>query len=241
MQIFYSAEIGQGLCTLDSEESRHAVKVLRLQQGDEIYVTDGHGTLYISRVINANASGCVVEPVAIKESSTVPYKLTIGVAPTKNPARIEWLVEKATEVGVECIQLLQCDHSERPYLKTDRLQRVALSAMKQSMHTWLPLVEPCIALQQWLQSPQIKNFDGLKLIAYCEEDKMRISLFDAIEPRRNAIILIGPEGDFSSDEIALARAQGFKPVSLGPSRLRTETAALYAAVGFNIINDQNEL
>ena len=239
MQLFYCKDITDtGFATLDSEESRHAVRVLRLREGDDINVTDGQGHLYRCRVVTADDRACVVESEKWKVESGKwkATKLHLAVAPTKNPSRMEWLVEKAVEVGVDEITLLDCDHSERSFLKTDRLERIALSAMKQSLHLTLPRINPAVRLRDWLN-----NYAGgtpaLRLIAHCEADQPRTPLASALTPGRDAVVLIGPEGDFSEEEIALALEQGFQPVSLGPSRLRTETAALYATVAFNLIND----
>lgn len=252
MQLFYCKDIASGsLATLDAEESRHAVRVLRKRAGDAVDVTDGRGGLYRCTVVEADERGCVVESLECVNASmcecvsadasatnaiTNLSRLHLAVASTKNPARMEWLVEKAVEVGVGEITLLQCDHSERSFLKTDRLERVALSAMKQSLHLWLPAINPAVPLREWLSAPGFPP-SAQKLIAHCEADKPRIPIADALVAGRDAVVLIGPEGDFSEDEIALALETGFQPVSLGPSRLRTETAAVYAACAFSLIND----
>ena len=151
---------------------------------------------------------------------------------------MEWLVEKAVEIGVGEITLLNCDHSERSFLKTDRLEKLAISAMKQSLHTILPEIHPAISLKDWLRSPISTLQSPLKFIAHCEADKPRMPLATALLPSKDAVVLIGPEGDFSDEEIALALECGFLPISLGPARLRTETAALYAVTAFNLINDR---
>ena len=224
MQLFYSPYITpNALCTLDAEESRHAVRVLRLRQGEELHVTDGRGSLYHCRILEADDRACVVEsidsegPLAKADAA----RLHLAVAPTKNPSRMEWLVEKAVEVGVDELTLLNCDHSERTFLKTERLQKIA----------------PAVSLREWLHSPLPTPHSPLKLIAHCEADKPRTPLADVLKPGADAIVLIGPEGDFSEEEITLALQLGFQPVSLGPSRLRTETAALYTVAAFNLIND----
>jgi 16S rRNA (uracil1498-N3)-methyltransferase len=152
---------------------------------------------------------------------------------------MEWLVEKAVEIGVGEITLLQCDHSERSFLKTDRLERLALSAMKQSLHLTLPRINSAVSLRNFIiQAIEQSNTQAIKLIAHCEADKPRTLIAAALQPGSDAVVLIGPEGDFSEEEIALALDAGFQPVSLGPSRLRTETAALYAVTAFNLINDR---
>jgi 16S rRNA (uracil1498-N3)-methyltransferase len=240
MQLFYCKDITpNAFCTLDIEESRHAVRVLRLREGDEIHVTDGKGNLYTCQIVEASDKACVINcGDAASRGSTDRVQIYLAVAPTKNPSRMEWLVEKAVEIGVGDITLLNCDHSERSFLKTERLEKLAVSAMKQSLHTVLPKINPAVPLKDWLKFQfSIFNFQ-LKFIAHCEADKPRTPLVAALQPGQNAVVLIGPEGDFSEEEIALALECGFQPVSLGPSRLRTETAALYAVTAFNLINDR---
>lgn len=240
MQLFYSKDIAHGgICTLDAEESRHAVRVLRLRAGDTLNVTDGQGHLYRCRVLQADDRACAVEPEEALPTSPSPLPaLHLAVAPTKNPSRMEWLVEKAVEVGVGEVTLLECDHSERTFLKTERLERIALSAMKQSLHVILPEIHPAVLLRDWLSSFRFAN-PTQKFIAHCEAGQPRTPLGAALQGGRDAVVLIGPEGDFSAEEIALAQEQGFQPVSLGPSRLRTETAALYVCCAFNLVNDRS--
>ena len=267
MNLFYCKDITpEGFCTLDAEESRHAVRVLRLREGDELNVTDGRGNLYRCQIITADDRAAVIRneelvisnsqdaSAATPHSSFIIPHLHLAVAPTKNPSRMEWLVEKAVEIGVGEITLLNCDHSERSFLKTDRLEKLAVSAMKQSLHTTLPPIHPAVSLRELMRNEElgmrnsqdatdtnssfITHHSPLKFIAHCEADKPRTPLATALEPGRDAIVLIGPEGDFSPEEIALALDNGFQPVSLGPSRLRTETAALYAVTAFNLANDK---
>ena len=240
MQLFYCKDIiPNAFCTLDAEESRHAVKVLRLREGDGLDVTDGCGNLYHCQIVDANDKACVVEAAFDSNNQTIKQSsIHLAVAPTKNPSRMEWLVEKAVEIGVGEITLLQCDHSERSFLKTDRLEKLAISAMKQSLHTVLPKINPAVPLKDWLKFQSSIFNSQLKFIAHCEADKPRSPLATALQPGRDAVVLIGPEGDFSEEEITLALEYGFQPVSLGPSRLRTETAALYAVTAFNLINDR---
>ena len=239
MQLFYCKDITpNAFCTLDAEESRHAVRVLRLREGDELNVTDGRGNLYCCQIVEANDKACVVEASELLSAFHFPLStLHLAVAPTKNPSRMEWLVEKAVEIGVGEITLLNCDHSERSFLKTDRLEKLAVSAMKQSLHTVLPEIHPAVSLRDLLSTFRFPLFTQ-KFIAHCEADKPRTPLATALQPGKDAVVLIGPEGDFSEEEIALALECGFQPVSLGPSRLRTETAALYAVTAFNLINDR---
>lgn len=242
MQLFYCKDITpEGFHTLDAEESRHAVRVLRLREGDELNVTDGRGNLYRCQIVEANDKACVVSNAIVlsptpHQTRSLPH-IHLAVAPTKNPARMEWLVEKAVEVGVSEITLLQCDHSERSFLKTERLEKLAVSAMKQSLHTVLPVIHPTVNLSKWLSTTHYP-LPTQKFIAHCEADSPRVPLAKVLTPGRDAVMLIGPEGDFSAEEIALATRLGFSPVSLGPARLRTETAALYSIVSFNLINDR---
>ena len=239
MQLFYSKDITpNGFCTLDAEESRHAVRVLRMREGDELNVTDGKGNLYLCRVVTADDRACVVEIAETLSTFHSPLStFHLAVAPTKNPSRMEWLVEKAVEIGVGEISLLQCDHSERTFLKTERLEKLAVSAMKQSLHTVLPAIHPAVTLRNLLSTTHYP-LPTQKFIAHCEADKPRTPLATALQPGQDTVVLIGPEGDFSEEEIALALENGFQPVSLGSSRLRTETAALYAVTAFNLINDR---
>ena len=241
MQLFYCKDISpNGFCTLDAEESRHAVRVLRLRAGDDINVTDGRGNLYQCKIIDVSDRACVVEATANASNQTIKHPdIHLAVAPTKNPARMEWLVEKAVEMGVAEITLLQCDHSERSFLKTDRLEKLAISAMKQSLHTMLPRINPAVKLSDWLtQTFKHSSIQAIKLIAHCEADKPRTMLSQALKLGADTVVLIGPEGDFSAEEINLAIDCGFQPVSFGTARLRTETAALYAVAAFNLINDR---
>ncbi len=236
MNLFYFKDISpNGYCTLDAEESRHAVRVLRMREGDELHVTDGCGHLYHCRVVDANERACLVNPEECVEQELQQTRLHLAVAPTKNPARMEWLVEKAVEMGVDEITLLQCDHSERSFLKTDRLQKLAISAMKQSLHTILPTINSVVNLHDMLMAATW-SADNQRFIAHCEVDKPRTLLRQVLQADIDTVVLIGPEGDFSEDEIALALEKGFQPVSFGTARLRTETAALYAVAAFNYVN-----
>ena len=238
MQLFYCKDITpNAFCTLDAEESRHAVRVLRLREGDELNVTDGKGNLYTCQIVEASDKACSIQSISPLISHLSPFTFHLAVAPTKNPSRMEWLVEKAVEIGVGEFTLLDCDHSERSFLKTDRLEKLAISAMKQSLHTVLPEIHPAVSLRDLLSTTHYP-LPTQKFIAHCEADKPRTPLATALQPGQDTVVLIGPEGDFSEEEIALALECGFQPVSLGSSRLRTETAALYAVTAFNLINDR---
>jgi len=231
MELFYAYEVSGRFCRLDAEESGHCVRVLRHRAGDAIDVIDGLGTLYHCRLTDDSPKGAEAEILEEKADwGAHPYRLTIGCCPTKNNERFEWFVEKATELGVDRIVPLIGDHSERKVYKTERAQRIALSATKQSLKARIPeIVEPMSVRSFVAGAPQD---DSIRLIAYCFEDPSipRQSIMDVLRASdtRDITILIGPEGDFSPEEAALALKNGYKPIHLGPSRLRTETAAVTA-------------
>ena len=229
MELFYAYEVSGRFCRLDAEESGHCVRVLRHRTGDAIDVIDGLGTLYRCRLTDDSPKGAEAEILEEKAGwGAHPYHLTVGCCPTKNNERFEWFVEKATELGVDCIVPLIGDHSERKVYKTERAQRIALSATKQSLKAQIPEMAQPVSVKDFIRQPA----QGLKLIAYCFDDPEvpRISIQDALKASQdhNITILIGPEGDFSPEEAALALQNGYKPIHLGPSRLRTETAAVTA-------------
>jgi 16S rRNA (uracil1498-N3)-methyltransferase len=226
MEIFFSDDICDGRVRLDAEESGHCVRVLRHRPGDEISVIDGRGTLYRCALEIADAKGAEARVLEAKPGfGAHPYHLTMAVCPTKNIDRYEWFVEKSTEIGVDVIAPVIGERSERRVLKTDRLRRLTLSAAKQSLKAAIPTVaEPQSVRDFILAAPA----DALKLICYCFDDVERKQIQQLL-PAREICILIGPEGDFSPEEAALARERGWIPVSLGESRLRTETAAVVAA------------
>ena len=235
MQLFYAPEITTPLYTLPEEESGHCVRVLRLKEGDSLHITDGRGTLYRAVVEDPHPKRCTIRIVEEHhEWEKRPYRLTIAVAPTKNIDRIEWFVEKATECGIDRIVPVLCDHSERKVVKSERLEKIAISAMKQSLKAYLPTIEPLTPLREVLAEP----FEGTKLIAHCEEDMERIFMGEKIQGGENVMVLIGPEGDFSREEIEAARKAEFTEISLGNSRLRTETAALAATMFTAFVNSR---
>ncbi len=228
MEIFYSNDISGDIVRLNAEESGHCVRVLRHREGDEIAVMDGSGTLLWCRLIDASPKEAVAEVVRREPGfGSHPYRLTLAVCPTKNMDRYEWMAEKATEVGVDVIAPVIGERSERKVCKTDRLERIVLSAAKQSLKAAVPEVaEPVSVLDFIAGAPE----SSLKLIAYCfEGEKVSIAQALAASQLNDVVVLIGPEGDFSPKEVAAAVRAGFKPVHLGSSRLRTETAALTAA------------
>lgn len=232
MQLFFTEHLESEYCTLSEEESKHCVRVLRMTVGDTLHVTDGQGTLCLCSIVDDNPKKCSLQVVERHEDyGRHPFHLHVAVAPTKNSARLEWFVEKAVEMGIDTITPIVCDHSERIFLKTERLLKIAVSAMKQSLKAFMPVVNPPTPLRDIVSSP----FDGQRFIAYCDGDH-RTPLREAYTPGSNTLILIGPEGDFSGEEVRLALDNGFTPVTLGGSRLRTETAALAATAFLNLVN-----
>ena len=233
MQLFYAPDIMPPLHTLGEEESKHCVRVLRLRSGGRIHITDGRGNLFCCEITDDNPKRCTVRVVSTEEGfEKMPYALTVAVAPTKNVDRYEWFAEKATEIGVDRITPVLTDRCERRTLRIDRILRVVTGAMKQSLKAYLPRVDSPMPLRELLELPCA----GSRLIAHCEESGNRTPLGEAFGPREQVLILIGPEGDFSSDEIRSALDSGFRAVSLGRSRLRTETAGVVAAHSVAFVN-----
>ncbi len=238
MHLFYAADISKNdeFYTLTEEESKHCVRVLRMSEGAEFYISDGCGTMFKVAVIEADPKRCKVRIVEYTEEyEKRDYFLHMAVAPTKNMDRYEWFVEKAVEIGVDEITPLLCDHSERKTIKTERLEKIATSAVKQSLKAYMPRINDMTPFKQFVSSP----FDGLKFIAHCEKDEERLLLKDLISGGEKVLILIGPEGDFSLEEINFARSKGFRYISLGKSRLRTETAAIAAVHSVAFINEKS--
>jgi 16S rRNA (uracil1498-N3)-methyltransferase len=239
MHRFYCPDIADTL-TLGEEDSKHCVKVLRMGEGDTIEVVDGNGTLYTCRITMAHPKRCAVEVVERVEQ--LPHwgcRIVLGIAPTKNLDRMEWLVEKCVEMGVDRIIPLRCRNSERTVLKTERLRKIMVSAMKQSLKATLPQLDEMTAVEQVLVEP----FDGTRCIAYCDAllpREARQTLAGVYQAGGDVMVLIGPEGDFSPEEVQAARAAGFLPVTLGESRLRTETAGMMAVASVHTLNSTRE-
>ena len=229
MELFYSSDIADGVCRLDHDESGHCIKVLRHKSGDEISVIDGCGTLYHCRITSDSHKG--VEAMVLDKTEnwgTHPYRLHMAVCPTKNNDRYEWFAEKACEIGLDEISPVIGEHSERRIFKTARIEKILVSAAKQSLKGAVPVVNEPVSVKEFIKG----NDAELKLIAYCFEDERvpRRSIKEVLHTYEGSdiAVLIGPEGDFSREEAELAIANGFIPVHLGDSRLRTETAALTA-------------
>jgi 16S rRNA (uracil1498-N3)-methyltransferase len=232
MELFFSKDIDGNICRLDQDESGHCIKVLRHRSGDEISVIDGCGTLYRCRITTDSPKGVEAMVISSEEDwGGHPYRLHLAVCPTKNNDRYEWFAEKACEIGFDELSPVIGEHSERRVLKTARVEKVLISAAKQSLKAVVPAVNEPVSVKEFIEAHKEDN--ALRLIAYCFEDERvpRRSIKEVLEEseEREIIVMIGPEGDFSKAEAEMALAAGFIPVHLGASRLRTETAALTAA------------
>ena len=217
---------------LPSEEATHALRVLRLKPGDEIFLIDGEGTFHLARVTIASSKHCAYEILeSMPQSPTWNGRIHLAMAPTKMMERVEWMVEKATEVGFDEVTFLDCRFSERRVVKTERVEKIVIAAMKQSRKAWKPVVNGMTPFSQFVSAPR----GGRKFIAHCYDEVPRADLFDLLTQPSSSLdeevtLMVGPEGDFSIDEVRLAMEHGFVSVSLGESRLRTETAGLSAVM-----------
>ena len=217
---------------LPYEEALHCIKVLRKKEGDSIFLTDGRGHFYDAEIIQANPKHCIVNILkTIEEPKGWNFNLQIAFAPTKNIDRIEWFAEKATEIGIDRLSPILCQHSERKEIKNQRVEKILVSAMKQSQKALLPQLDEIRTFQELIR----QDFSGQKFIAHCYSGEKKL-LKDVYKKGSNALILIGPEGDFSEKEVEEALLNGFTPISLGESRLRTETAALVACHTIHVLN-----
>lgn len=235
MQLFFHPEVSgeETQIIFPRDESKHIVKVLRKKEGDILHITNGRGMLFTTEIISANQNSCIAKIVSSEKSVPPTYHLHLAVAPTKMNDRFEWFLEKATEIGVQEITPVICEHSERKIVKTERFERVIQSAMKQSLHTFLPDLNEAISFKEFLEKEQ----NGQKYIAHCEEGSQKGLFSKEFLKNSTVTVLIGPEGDFSSEEINLALKNDWKPISLGNSRLRTETAAVVACHTVALANE----
>ncbi len=233
MHLFYTPDIEEPYYTLNAEESKHCVRVLRLVEGGEVSLVDGRGNYYRGIIDKAAVQGCRIRCIEkITGYGKRNFYIHIAIAPTKNIDRIEWMLEKCTEIGIDEITMLDTRHSERKTVKEERLEKILISAMKQSVKAYLPKLNPMAGFKQFISSCN----EGQKFIAHCHDsDKKRLD--EVYCPGSHAIILIGPEGDFSEEEIEMATQAGFQPITLGNSRLRTETAGMIACHSIHFIND----
>ncbi|WET02089.1 16S rRNA (uracil(1498)-N(3))-methyltransferase [Flavobacterium sp. YJ01] len=234
MQLFFNPNIDETTesFSFDKEESRHIIKVLRKKDSDILQVTNGSGLLFETQITLASDNKCTVEVLSIKNAEKPKFHLHLAVAPTKMNDRFEWFLEKATEIGIQEITPIFCDRSERKVINRDRFEKIILSAMKQCNETFLPKLNEAVSFKDFIKQ---KN-NGLQLIAHCEETDKK-SLKEVLKSNEDVTILIGPEGDFSEKEIALALENNYKPVTLGNTRLRTETAAVVACHSVVFFNE----
>jgi 16S rRNA (uracil1498-N3)-methyltransferase len=235
MQLFYTPELTPETkhYTFSKEESKHIVRVLRKKENDILHITNGKGFMFTAKITIADQKNCTIEITSHKFQKPKSYKLHLAVAPTKMNDRYEWFLEKATEIGIDTITPIVCDHSERKVIKVERFEKIIQSATKQSLSAYFPELKPAISFSDFIKV----NSDDQLFIAHCEEDKKQ-ALKQALQPQKDVTILIGPEGDFSTKEIALALENSYVPVTLGETRLRTETAAIVACHSVAFINQE---
>ncbi|MEM8523080.1 MAG: 16S rRNA (uracil(1498)-N(3))-methyltransferase [Bacteroidota bacterium] len=232
MQLFYITNINGQLATLEAEEARH-LQVLRKKIGDQINLVDGKGSFHLAELLELSKKKAQLKILSSELQTPALFSLHIAIAPTKNIARLEWFLEKATEIGIQEITPIYCEHSERKRIRLDRLEKIVLSAMKQSNRAYLPQLNEETTFKQFIAAQ--KENSSLKYIAHCEEEE-KVELYNNYEARKDVLVLIGPEGDFSSNEIELAREADFVGVSLGKARLRTETAGIVACHTIQLLN-----
>ena len=232
MELFFDPQFtGKGL--LCEPESKHCINVLRHKLGDEITIANGKGYYYTGRIISAHPKRCEIENISSKKYDESNYKIHLAVAPTKSIDRFEWLIEKAMELGISEITPLLCHHSERKKIRTDRIERVVIAAMKQSLKAYLPTINELTPFDKFVKNNKTKNC----FIAHCYNSK-KTPLKQAYKVNTDTILCIGPEGDFSEAEVKAATESGFTPVSLGMSRLRTETAGVIACHTIHLLNEE---
>ena len=232
MNVFYLPDAHTGLMTMPEDESKHCVKVLRMAVGERFCVTNGKGSLFDAQLVEAMPKHAVIELGNERAGyDNTPYNIEIAVAPTKLNERMEWFLEKATEIGISRVRLFTSFHSERREANVERFRKVMIAAMKQSIKSNLPAIDGIVSFEHLVKQP----FEGQKFIAWIDDDVTE-QLCDLYNKGENTLVLIGPEGDFSKEEVTLAKQNGFVPVSLGKARLRTETAALVACHTLNLIN-----
>lgn len=233
MHVFYTPDIAV-TCEMPEEEAAHCLRVLRLGVGDEVMLTDGKGCFYKAVISAASGKRCQVKVTeTIEQEPLWNGHLHLAMAPTKNMDRIEWLAEKATEIGFDELSFLNCRYSERKVIKTERVEKIVVSAVKQSLKARKPVVNEMMDLARFVK----QDFAGQKFIAHCNEGEKPL-LKEILVPGEDALVLIGPEGDFSPEEVKLAESLGFRSISLGKSRLRTETAALVSVHIMNLFNQR---
>ncbi len=233
MEIFYAPDITGNTYILDEKESKHLIRVLRMTKGDNVRLIDGKGNLFTGIISNPDQKSCSIEVTGkISDFEKRNYKLHIAISPLKNPDRFEWFVEKSVELGIDEITPIICKNTEKPGIKNERINNLIISAMKQSLKATRTRLNDPSDFKEFITSHQ----EGIRLIAHCDNSMERARIADMYQKNNDAVILIGPEGDFSKDEILYAVANEYKPVHLGPSRLRTETAGIAACHSIYFLN-----
>lgn len=233
LPFFYQSHIpGTGSFTLDEATSKHAIQVLRMQEGEQIILTDGKGKRYTTEIAVAERKKCLVKVVHALQEQARPYAFSLGIAFTKNNSRNEWLLEKITELGAEHIYPVISARTEKDKFNFDRLNNILVAAMLQSQQCFLPVLHEPVTLKKLVTGRDNEQ----RFIAHCMEEEDKNPLIRQLQPGKNTLVLIGPEGDFTAEEVTLCLEQGFGPVSLGINRLRTETAGMYACTIFNTLN-----
>lgn len=233
MQIFYAPDIKGDIYTLDEKESKHSVRVLRMKKGEQVKLIDGKGNLYEGIITDPDPAECSIKIMnVINDFEKRNYNLHIAISPLKNPERFEWFVGKSVEIGIDEITPLICRNTEKPGIKLERISNLIISAMKQSLKARMSVINAPCSFSDFIKKEQ----QGILMISHCYSSMRRKGLGEVYKKRENAIILIGPEGDFSNDEIEAALGEGYIPVHLGPSRLRTETAGIAACHSVYFIN-----
>lgn len=232
MNVFYLPTAQLGIISFPEEESKHIVKVLRMKEGDCFCVTDGKGSMFDAELVDAHPKRATANLTNQRNGYDIrDFKLSIAIAPTKLNERTEWFLEKATEIGIDEVKLFASYHSERRVANVERFKKIVVAAMKQSVKSKMPVVEDIVPFEKLVK----QDFDGQKFIAWID-DGVKEQLCDLYKKSENVMVLIGPEGDFSKEEVQLAKDNGFVPVSLGEARLRTETAAVVACHTVQLIN-----
>jgi 16S rRNA (uracil1498-N3)-methyltransferase len=233
MQIFYAPDITGDTYTLDEKESKHLIRVLRMTKGESVKLIDGNGILYEGIISNPDQNKCSIDITGkIKDFEKRNYRLHIAISPLKNPERFEWFIEKSVEIGIDEITPLLCRNTEKPGIKSERLNNLIISAMKQSLKATKTILNEPTSFKDFIN----KDLMGIRMIAHCDKSNERKNVSEVYSKNDNSIILIGPEGDFTRDEVDSAVNRGFLPVHLGQSRLRTETAGIAACHSIYLIN-----
>jgi len=233
MQIFYAPGINGSSWILDEKESKHCIRVLRMKEGAEVKVIDGRGNLYEGVITRADPKNCEISiNNIIREFEKRDYKLHIGISPVKNPERFEWFVEKCVEIGIDEITPLICKNTEKQRIKPERINNIIISAMKQSLKAGLTILNEAVSFEEFI----MKDFKERKLLGHCNSGRNRSKIDQVCSKGDDVVIIIGPEGDFSENEIEKAIESGFKPVHFGKSRLRTETAGIVACHSIYFLN-----